>query len=146
MEQSLGSSQASYQIQPRVFYEDFKNFVLYVQNVRSGTGASNWDQIFMADVTDPSAPRITTAASATVVSDSSQVLLMRLRNGAAARTRPRRTRSVNVSVSLPPIVPSNSARRAMSTSAAWIRPFMPCPWALCSNASTAPTPSSISSS
>jgi LPS export ABC transporter permease LptG len=36
----------------------------------------------MADVSDPTAPRITTAASATVVSDSTQVLLMRLRNGA----------------------------------------------------------------
>jgi LPS export ABC transporter permease LptG len=36
----------------------------------------------MADVSDPSAPRITTAASATVVSDSTLVLLMRLRNGA----------------------------------------------------------------
>jgi LPS export ABC transporter permease LptG/LPS export ABC transporter permease LptF len=82
MEQALETSQASYQIQPRVFYEDFKNFVLYVQNVHSGTGASNWDQVFMADVTDPVAPKITTAASATVVSDSTQVLLMRLRNGA----------------------------------------------------------------
>ncbi len=82
MEQSLETSQASYQIQPRVFYEDFKNYVLYVQDVRSGTGASNWDQVFIADVTDPSTPRVTTAASATVVSDSTQVLLMRLRNGA----------------------------------------------------------------
>jgi len=82
LQQALETSQASYQIQPRVFYEDFKNFVLYVQNVRSGTGASNWDQVLMADVSDPTAPRITTAASATVVSDSTQVLLMRLRNGA----------------------------------------------------------------
>jgi LPS export ABC transporter permease LptG/LPS export ABC transporter permease LptF len=82
MERSLETSQASYQIQPRVFYEDFKNLVLYVQNVRSGTGASNWDQVFMADVSNPQSPRILTAASATVVSDSTQVLLMRLRNGA----------------------------------------------------------------
>jgi LPS export ABC transporter permease LptG/LPS export ABC transporter permease LptF len=82
MEQSLETSQASYQIQPRVFYEDFKNFVLYVQDVRSGTGAANWRQVFMADVSDPSTPHITTAASATVVSDSTQELLMRLRNGA----------------------------------------------------------------
>jgi LPS export ABC transporter permease LptG/LPS export ABC transporter permease LptF len=82
MEQALETSQASYQIQPRVFYEDFKNYVLYVQNVRSGTGASNWDQVFIADVSDPMTPRVTTAASATVVSDSTQVLLMRLRNGA----------------------------------------------------------------
>ncbi len=82
MQRALETSQASYQIQPRVFYEDFKNFVLYVQNVRSGAGASNWDQVFMADVSDPMSPRVTTAASATVVSDSTQVLLMRLRDGA----------------------------------------------------------------
>jgi LPS export ABC transporter permease LptG/LPS export ABC transporter permease LptF len=82
MEQALATSQASYEIQPRVFDEDFHNFVLYVQDVRSGAGASNWRQVFMADVTDPIAPKITTAASATVVNDSAQELLMRLRNGA----------------------------------------------------------------
>ena len=81
MEQSLAASQASYQIQPRVFYEDFHDAVLYVQDVRSGTGAANWKQIFMADVSDPASPRITTAESASVVTDSSQELLMRLRNG-----------------------------------------------------------------
>ncbi len=86
MEQSLAASQASFEIQPRVFYEDFHNAVLYVQNVRSGTGASNWDHIFMADVSDPTSPRITTAQSATVVNDSSQELLMRLRNGAQHET------------------------------------------------------------
>ena len=86
MEQSLAASQASYQIQPRVFYEDFHNAVLYVQNVRSGTGASNWDHIFMADASDPTAPKVTTAASATVVNDSSQELLMRLRDGAQHET------------------------------------------------------------
>ena len=77
MEQELAASQASYQIQPRVFIEDFKDFVLYVQDVRSGTGAANWRQVFMADVSDPSSPNITTAASATVANDSPQELLMR---------------------------------------------------------------------
>jgi LPS export ABC transporter permease LptG/LPS export ABC transporter permease LptF len=80
------ASQASYEIQPRVFDEDFHNYVLYVQDVRSGTGAANWRQVFIADVTDPAAPKITTAASATVVSDSTQALLMRLRNGAEHET------------------------------------------------------------
>jgi LPS export ABC transporter permease LptG/LPS export ABC transporter permease LptF len=75
------ASQASYEIQPRVFYEDFKNTVLYVQDVISGIGAANWRQVFMADITDPGSPKITTAASATVVSDTTQGLLMRLRNG-----------------------------------------------------------------
>ncbi len=81
MQQSLETSQASYEIQPRVFYEDFRNFVLYVQDVRSGAGAANWRQVFMADVSDPANPIITTAASATVVNDNSQELIMRLRDG-----------------------------------------------------------------
>jgi LPS export ABC transporter permease LptG/LPS export ABC transporter permease LptF len=81
MERSLETSQASYEIQRGVFYEDFKNYVLYVQDVRAGTGAANWRQVFMADVTDRSNPIITTAASATVVSDNTQELLMRLRDG-----------------------------------------------------------------
>ncbi len=79
MQQSLAASQASYQIQPRVFYEDFHDKVLYVQDVRSGTGAANWKQIFMADVSDPASPKITTAESATVVNDSALELMMRLR-------------------------------------------------------------------
>ncbi|MEI9968783.1 MAG: hypothetical protein WDM87_09215 [Terracidiphilus sp.] len=61
MEQSLETSQASFEIEPRVFYEDFHNYVLYVEDVRSGTGAANWRQVFMADVSDPANPLITTA-------------------------------------------------------------------------------------
>jgi len=88
MQQALETSQASYEILPRVFYEDFKNTVLYVQDVRAGAGASNWRQVFMVDVSDPANPKITTAASATVVSDSSQELLMRLRDGTEQETKP----------------------------------------------------------
>jgi LPS export ABC transporter permease LptG/LPS export ABC transporter permease LptF len=97
MEQSLGASQASYEIQPRVFYEDFKNFVLYVQDVRAGTGAANWRQVFMADVSDPLTPVVTTAASATVANDSPQVLLMRLRDGARHETKTNQTQQYNIS-------------------------------------------------
>jgi LPS export ABC transporter permease LptG len=86
MQQALATSQASYEIQSRVFDEDFPPYVLYVQDVRAGAGASNWRQVFMADTTDPASPLITTAASATVVNDSSQELLMRLRNGTRHET------------------------------------------------------------
>ena len=86
MQQSLETQQASYEIQQQVFYEDFKGAVLYVQDVIPGTGASNWRQVFMADVTDPANPIVTTAASATVVSDNTQTLMMRLRDGARHET------------------------------------------------------------
>jgi len=97
MQQALETQQASYQIQPRVFYEDFRNFVLYVQDVRSGTGAANWRQVFMADVSDPTTPLVTTATSATVVNDSTQVLLMRLRDGARHETTQGQPDQYNIS-------------------------------------------------
>jgi LPS export ABC transporter permease LptG/LPS export ABC transporter permease LptF len=78
---SLKNQQASFEIQPRVFYEDFKNYVLYVQDIRAGTGASHWQRIFLADLTDPVSPKITTAEEATVVNGSDNSILMRLRSG-----------------------------------------------------------------
>lgn len=97
MQQALETQQASYQIQPRVFYEDFRNRVLYVQDVRAGAGAANWRQVFMADVSDATTPRVTTAASATVVNDSTQMLLMRLRDGARHETVPGQPEQYNIS-------------------------------------------------
>lgn len=91
------ATQASYEIKPRVFNEDFHNFVLYVQNVRSGTGAAHWDQVFMADTTDPIYPQITTAAAATVSNDSSQQLLVRLRNGSRHETVALQPQQYNIS-------------------------------------------------
>ena len=72
LESQLLNAQASYEVQPRVFYEDFKNYVLYVQNVRAGTGAANWGQIFLADLSDFAAPKITTGAIATVANGKDQ--------------------------------------------------------------------------
>jgi len=46
LEESLANAQASYEVQPRVFYEDFKDYVLYIQDVRSGAGAANWRESF----------------------------------------------------------------------------------------------------
>jgi LPS export ABC transporter permease LptG/LPS export ABC transporter permease LptF len=91
------AQQASYEIEPRVFDEDFHNFVLYVQNVRSGSGAAHWDQIFMADTSDPINPQITTAAAATVSNDSTQQLLVRLRNGSRHETVALQPEQYNIS-------------------------------------------------
>jgi LPS export ABC transporter permease LptG/LPS export ABC transporter permease LptF len=90
VKKELETSQASFEIQPRVFYEDFKNTVVYVQNVLAGTGASHWQRLLIADVSDPTSPGITTAESATVAQDKqdkqdkgrdNQGMLIQLRNG-----------------------------------------------------------------
>ena len=86
LEDELKNTQATYQIQPRVFYEDLKNVVLYVEDVRAGTGAARWRQVFLADLTDPVSPKVTTAEEAAVASVDNQTLIMRLRNGMQHQT------------------------------------------------------------
>lgn len=81
LQDSLRSQQASFEVQPRVFYENFKNYVLYVENVRATSKASEWQHVFLANVKDPAAPRVTTAAEATVASQGPNTLIMRLRDG-----------------------------------------------------------------
>jgi LPS export ABC transporter permease LptF/LPS export ABC transporter permease LptG len=88
LESSLKNSQAKFEVQPRVFYEDFSNYVLYVQDIRAGSGAAVWKRVFLADLSNPAAPRITTADQATVVNSNPQEVLMRLRNGATHETTP----------------------------------------------------------
>jgi LPS export ABC transporter permease LptF/LPS export ABC transporter permease LptG len=65
LEDQLKTSQASFQVQPRVFYENFKNYVLYVQDVPA-TGAASWRHVFLADLTQPANPNVTTANQALV--------------------------------------------------------------------------------
>jgi LPS export ABC transporter permease LptG/LPS export ABC transporter permease LptF len=81
LENSLKNQQASFEVEPRVFYEDFKNYVLYVQDIRAGAGASRWQRIFLADLSDPVSPKVTTAEDAVVANGGDNTLLMRLRNG-----------------------------------------------------------------
>ena len=68
LEDSLKYGQVSFEVEPRVFDEDFKNLVLYVQDVRPGSGAAIWRHVFLADVTEPANPRVTTATQALVTS------------------------------------------------------------------------------
>ena len=81
LENSIKTSQASFEIQPRVFYEDFKNYVLYVQDVRGSAGSSQWHRVFLADLSDHNDPKITTAERATVINGGDNTLQMRLRDG-----------------------------------------------------------------
>jgi LPS export ABC transporter permease LptG/LPS export ABC transporter permease LptF len=84
LENELKNSQASFEVQPRVFYEDFKNIVLYVDDVPATSGASLWRKVFLANLSNPASPVIITAAQATVVNntqDKDNSVLMRLRDG-----------------------------------------------------------------
>jgi LPS export ABC transporter permease LptG/LPS export ABC transporter permease LptF len=84
--ESLKSSQASFEVQPRVFYEEFKDRVLYIQDVTPAAGAAVWQHVFLADLTEPADPHITTAAQAVVVNGTpntpdAQTIRLHLLNG-----------------------------------------------------------------
>src|SRR5260370_35003949 len=61
LQDRLKSSQASFEVQPRVFYEGFPKIILYVQDVKAMSGGPLWKPRFLADWPDPSSPRISLA-------------------------------------------------------------------------------------
>lgn len=81
LQDRLKSSQASFEVQPRVFYEGFRNIVLYVQDVIPAHGHAIWRGIFLADITDPDAPNITLAERGALLADSPENLRLHLEDG-----------------------------------------------------------------
>ncbi|HET7441901.1 MAG TPA: LptF/LptG family permease [Terriglobales bacterium] len=86
LQNRLKGSQVSFEVQPRVFYEGFPNIVLYVQDVKSASGAAIWKGVFFADITNPSSPRITLAQEGILISERPDMLHLHLRNGSTHET------------------------------------------------------------
>jgi LPS export ABC transporter permease LptF/LPS export ABC transporter permease LptG len=97
LEGSLKFAQASFEVQPRVFDEDFKNLVLYVQDVRPGSGVALWRHVFLADLTEPAAPRVTTADQALVTSNGPGNLHLVLKDGGQHQISPTDANQYNIS-------------------------------------------------
>src|SRR6266478_4965893 len=88
LEDRLKASQASFEVQPRVFYEGFPRLVLYVQDVKTAQGAAIWKGVFIADITSPAAPRITMAREGILVSEGPETLHLHLIGGERHDTDP----------------------------------------------------------
>jgi len=97
LEDRLKGSQVSFEIQPRVFYEGFPKYVLYVQDVKSAQGAAVWKDVFMADLSDASTPKITLAKEGVVVSEGPDRLHLHLIDGSEHETDPKKPESYQVS-------------------------------------------------
>lgn len=81
-ESTRAGGAASVAVQPRVFYEDFHNYVLYVGEVAPGlNGTALWHHIFLADLTQPASPHIVTAEEAAVLGGGPQTVRMQLHDG-----------------------------------------------------------------
>jgi len=132
LQNKLKTSQASFEIQPRVFYENFSNMVLYVEDVRSGSNASEWRGVFLANVSDPSSPKITVARDGLVIAEGPNAIRMHLNNGSQQMAEPHNPGQYEIStfvqtdlpIAIPPpeeakleLVPVSE----MSTSELWYR-------------------------
>ncbi len=89
LQERLKTSQASFEIQPRVFYEDFKNIVLYVQDAIPTKGQALWRGIFLADISDPASPKITLAQRGALLSDGPNKLRFHLEDGTQQEAVPK---------------------------------------------------------
>lgn len=88
LQEKLKGSQVSFEVQPRVFYEGFPKMVLYVHDVKNAQGAAIWKGVFLADISDPAAPKITLAERGILVSEGKNTLHLHLVNGSSHETDP----------------------------------------------------------
>jgi lipopolysaccharide export LptBFGC system permease protein LptF len=84
-------------VQPRVFYEDFPNYVLYVQDATTSKGAAVWKGVFLADVSTTSAPQVTLAKQGVVVGEGTDRLHLHLISGAQHQTVPKQPDQYSIS-------------------------------------------------
>lgn len=112
LQNNLASAQISFEVQPRVFYEGFRNHVLYVEDVSSASGTAVWKDVFDADISTPGAPKITIAKEAIVSSVGNDTLRLHLINGETHDTNSRTPdqytittfQETDIAISLPPVV------------------------------------------
>jgi LPS export ABC transporter permease LptF/LPS export ABC transporter permease LptG len=114
LQERLKTSQASFEIQPRVFYEEFKNIVLYVQDVVPSGGRSLWRGIFLADISDPASPKITLAQRGALLSDAPDKLRFHLEDGTQQEMIPQAKEQYSITTfettEIPIQLPSSSDR------------------------------------
>ncbi len=111
LEKKLVSSQISFEVQPRVFYEEFKNYVLYVEDVTTVSGTAVWKNVFLADIGTPGAPKITIAKEAIVSSGGPDTIRLHLVSGETHESNARSVDQYNIYtfnetdmvLSLPPV-------------------------------------------
>ena len=120
LQDNLKSSQASFEVQPRVFYEGFPKIILYVQDVKAMSGGALWKGVFLADLTDPAAPRISLARQGLLVSQGPDTLDLHLIDGSTHETDPKNPDQYQISTfqttDIPIQVPQQNSQEHEPTS------------------------------
>ena len=120
LQDNLKSSQASFEVQPRVFYEGFPKIILYVQDAKAMSGGALWKGVFLADLTDPAAPRISLARQGLLVSQGPDTLDLHLIDGSTHETDPKNPDQYQISTfqttDIPIQVPQQNSQEHEPTS------------------------------
>ncbi len=95
LENGLRGSQASFEVQPRVFLESIPNLVVYVDDIVHG--GRGWRHVFVADMKNPAAPRITMARAGSVLNNSPNSVQLHLDQGITYEDSPTRPDTLLVS-------------------------------------------------
>ena len=115
LQEKLKSSQASFEVQPRVFYEDFKDYVLYVEDTTPASGAALWKGVFLADLSNPAAPKITLAREGAVTAEGPDNLRLHLLDGSTHETVPKTPDQYSISTfsqsDIPIQLPASNAQK-----------------------------------
>src|SRR5271169_60777 len=95
MEAGLKGSQVPYEIQPRVFIEQFPNLLLYLEDVKGSR--LHWRGVFIADTTERDTPKISLAQSGILVNDAAaNRLMLHLENGTTHEIDPQNPNQYSV--------------------------------------------------
>ena len=94
-EASLAASQASYEIQPRVFIEQFPHLLLYLKDVASAS--TRWQGVFIVDRSQKDEVKVTLAESGRLVNeDGSGRVALYLENGSTHEFNPQHRQQYTV--------------------------------------------------
>ncbi len=93
----VGVRQATSQIMARVFNEEFAKVVLYLDDL--STDRQHWDHVFLADNSDPDAPKVVLARAGTWITDPAGTRLqLHLQDGTIYEVNPQEPAKDNTSI------------------------------------------------
>jgi len=119
METGLTASQVPYEIQPRVFIEQFPNLLLYLEDV---TGSrSSWRGVFIADLAQRNSVKVTLAESGVLVNEADRNrFVLHLEQGTTHEYDPQRPEEYSIAIftdtEIPILVDQGSTEAAQRNS------------------------------
>jgi LPS export ABC transporter permease LptG/LPS export ABC transporter permease LptF len=96
LKDNMASSQVTFEVQPRVFYEDFKDVVVYVDDIVSSSKNTVWKNVFLADFRGGTL-KITMAKEAVVISGGENTIHLHLIDGEMHESDPRTPSQYSIS-------------------------------------------------